>query len=322
MPTYWLAGLWSWFYKTNYILNGTKWLSLLSIVLPFLAIWATVKWLAPKFIHAISLGEGQEVVQYKPSSTGKQKTKLYQRLAPIFNRNKEARAGFELAWLMTARNRAFKMKVYPSLAYIPIYFFFVVLAPTHLDNAQIMERMASTKAYLVLLYMCMFALLNAAANLIYSEQYKASWIYFVPPVQRPGNVMSGALKAIIVKFYLPFTILISLVIVYVKGISVLTDIFIAQFNIMIYILIYLRSTVTALPFSVKEQMRERGFKNFFRQLMVLLIVPFLGFAHYLTIKFWLLRFIVFPLILILFWMLWDSFKKTNWEAITHANSYE
>lgn len=320
IPTYWLAGLWTWFYKVDFVFTGTKLLSIASILLPFIAIWATVKWLAPKFIHAISLGEGQEIVRYKPASkNGKSTTQLYKRLAALLNRNPETRAGFELAWLQTARNRAFKMKVYPSLAYIPIYFFFVVLSRPGQDYSHILERMSSPKVYLILLYMCTFALSNAAMNLIYSEQYKASWIFFAPAIERPGNIMSGALRAIIVKFYLPFTAVVAGFIIYANGWKILLEVLLTQFNVLIFVLVSLRASMTALPFSVKEQMRERGAKNIFRQLMVFMIIPILGGAHYLTIKFWLLKLVVYPLVLILFCMLWDSYKKTNWQAIIQVN---
>jgi hypothetical protein len=320
IPTYWLAGLWTWFYKVDFVFAGTKLLSVVAILLPFAAIWATVKWLAPKFINGIALGDGQEVVLQKPSTkNGKQSPKLYKYIAALLNKNPESRAGFELTWLQTARNRAFKMKVYPSLAYIPIYFFFVVLSRPGQDYSQILVRMTSPKVYLILLYMCTFALSTAAMNLIYSEQYKASWIFFAPAIERPGNIMSGALRAIIVKFYLPFTALVAGVVIYVNGWKVVPEVIFTQFNILIFVLVSLRASLTALPFSVKEQMRERGAKNFIRQLLVFLIIPILGGAHYLTIKFWLLKFVVYPLIIILFWMLWDSYKKTSWKDIIQVN---
>lgn len=321
IPTYWLAGLWTWFYKVNVFFTGTKWMSLLSVILPFAALWATVKWLAPKFIQAIALGEGQEVVQLNPSTITNlnKQNKYYQILSSLLNKNPEAKAGFELTWLQTTRNRAFKMKVYPSLAYIPIYFFFVVLSRPGQNHDELIARMSSPKAFLILLYMCAFALLTAAMNLIYSEQYKASWIYFTPPVERPGNIMSGAFKALFVKYYLPFATIVGFVVIYFSGWKTLPDILIAQFNIINFVLISLRASMVALPFSVKEQMRDRGAKNIMRMIMIFLVIPCLGLAHFLTIKFWMLKFVVYPLILILSWMLWDSYKKTSWQAITQIN---
>ncbi|RYZ21430.1 MAG: hypothetical protein EOP49_47040, partial [Sphingobacteriales bacterium] len=117
LPSYWLAAMWTWIYQPEFTLPGTSFIGLLSILIPLIAIWGTVRFLAPRFMQALAGGE--EVV--RPAVPGsknlKGSSRLYRQLSLLLNRRQEAQAGFELAWLQTARNRNYKMKVYPALAY-------------------------------------------------------------------------------------------------------------------------------------------------------------------------------------------------------------
>ncbi|MGC4059189.1 MAG: hypothetical protein QM743_13890, partial [Chitinophagaceae bacterium] len=46
-------------------------------------------------------------------------------LADKFNKNPLSKAGFSIAWLQTDRSRNFKMRVYLTFGYVPVYFFFI-----------------------------------------------------------------------------------------------------------------------------------------------------------------------------------------------------
>jgi ABC-2 type transport system permease protein len=48
--------------------------------------------------------------------------------------------------------------------------------------------------------------MTAIYQLIYSEKYKASWIYYITPVATPGQLLTGALKSLMAKFYLPLAV--------------------------------------------------------------------------------------------------------------------
>ncbi len=57
--------------------------------------------------------------------------------------------------------------------------------------------------------MSSFIFITAISNLIYSDKYKAAWVYFVAPLAAPGRLLSGAWKAALVKFLLPVYIAVS-----------------------------------------------------------------------------------------------------------------
>jgi len=317
LPSYWFAAIWHLLYPVRGALPGTSILAVLGLLMPVTAIWVTIRKLAPKFTTALSGPEA--ALPLKLSGTKKQKHPLYRRLSRMINRNREAQAGFELTWVQTARNRAYKMRVYPTLAYVPIYFVWMFFNRSAKKDVGFLEIISGSQVYLVLLYLCTFALVTAVTHVLYSDQYKASWVYFAAPVAVPGRIMTGAFKAIYVKYYLPFAFVISTFVLAAAGWKTLPDIIIAQINILIYVLLSVRTGVRALPFSLKEMMKQQGGRNMLSMFLVFLVMPVLGFAHFLTIKFWLLRFIMYPLVIILFWMLWDSYKKTGWNTVMRAD---
>ncbi|RYZ51106.1 MAG: hypothetical protein EOP49_12480 [Sphingobacteriales bacterium] len=170
--------------------------------------------------------------------------------------------------------------------------------------------------------MCTFALIQAVTNIYFSEQYKASWVYYARPVGTPGNVMAGAFKAVYIKYYFPFAAVISVFVIALGGWTYIFDVLLAQMNILIFVLITMRMGSAALPFSLKEQMKQRGGKAVIRMVVTLLAIPIIGGAHYLAVKFWMLKIIVLPLTGILCWMLWDSYIKTTWNAILQPDADE
>jgi ABC-2 type transport system permease protein len=61
--------------------------------------------------------------------------------------------------------------------------------------------------FMSVIYFSSFALMMAIYQLAYSDKYKAAWIYYITPIQSPGKLLSGALKSVMVKLYLPMVCL-------------------------------------------------------------------------------------------------------------------
>lgn len=320
-PTYWLAASWSWFQPDKFW-AATKWISILSVVGPLLLVWLTVKYLSPSFAARIGNIDVADNAEAKPTpeSIKKSENSFYLKLANLLNKNPISKAGFSIAWLQTDRSRNFKMRVYPTFAYVPVYFFYIT---TQSDKplAQIWANMPKTSIYVLLLYLTSFVVLQLLSMLVYSDQYKASWIYYSSPVVKPGLVMEGAFKGVWVKYFVPMFLLVSVFVLYVWGFARLLDIALAFVNITLFGLSVMRVAHRRLPFSAMEQMNEKG-NRFLKTLFVMLLPMSLGFAHYAIVGaadsvpflFWL-KVLFLVLSSILLWMLWDSYKNTSWDQL-------
>jgi hypothetical protein len=323
-PTFWLAASYSWVAPGTLVL---RLLSILSIAGPLLLIWLTVKYLSPSFAARIALidtvadtgistpkkerEERMAPVAAKTKANGK----LYLLLADKLNKNPLSKAGFSIAWLQTDRSRNFKMRVYPTFAYVPVYFFFLA-TQSGKPLSEVWESLPQSGMYITLLYMTSFIVMQLIAMTVFSDQYKASWIYYSAPVAKPGAVMAGALKGIWVKYFMPMFLLVSAFVLYVWGAQKLLDVLLALTNISVFGLLIVRVTYRRLPFSAMEQMNEKG--NRFLKSLFIMFVPFaLGFGHFWAAKtpFVWLRGLFLVLALILLWMLWDSYRNTSWEEV-------
>ncbi len=319
LPSYWLAATWSWIGAPP-ILGHTQLLGTLAIIVPVICLWITTKFLSPQF--ARNMG-GMDVSEGGPVSNGKKVKQggIYQKLSQLVNRSDAAKAGFNIAWLQTGRNRAFRMKIYPGFAFVPIYFIFLLiqnkqpLADVWLSLPERPGKM------ILLLYMSSFTIMTSISYICISDQYKAAWVYYSAPLETPGHVMAGAFKAIWLKYFFPFFFIIAAFALYVWGIKFFPDVLIALVNITLFAAISLRLAYRNFPFSQMEQMKSTGLKTFLRGFSTMLLIGSLGGLHYLTIYFpslYLLKYIFLLLSAILLWLVWDSYRNTSWAVIKMA----
>ena len=317
-PSYWLGSVYSWLgYAGSF--PYTKLVSLLSVVFPLLAIWATVKWLSPSF--AKQLGSIDNVDMPEPGITKSRFIKLrtYNRLANLLNRSDAAKSGFIITWLQTGRSRTFKMRVYPMLAYVPVYFLYMLLMNDE-PFAEVWKELPETKSYLFLLYMCALAMMQALNYVSMSDQYKAAWVYYSAPVETPGNILVGSFKALWIKYFLPYIGVIGLFVISVWGVGASLDVLLAIVNISVFAICVLRLSHRIFPFSMAEQMKEKGGKGIVRVLFTFILMAVFGFSHYLVVVagFLWLKILVLILSSIFFWTVWESCKETTWSSMRAA----
>ncbi len=315
-PSYWLAACWAWV-GFDVHLNGTYTLSTLAIIVPVLCMYAVVRWLSPQFSRRIAGIDNVEVAEYKPVVTAKRSSsgRLYQWLAQVLNRTDEARAGFMIAWLQTSRSRSFRMRVFPSFAFVPVYFIYIITQ----DGQSLSEAIAhvgNKPRHLILLYYSSFVMVSVLNYLYISEQFKASWVYYAAPVEVPGRIMSGALKAVLVKFYVPFVAVLSVFIVYIWGAPAILDVVLALVNVSLFVACMAR-IARQLPFAAAEQMKQGG-SRVVKSLVAMAIPLGLGFCHYFSRNLWWLECIFLGLSCIALWLVWDSYSRVSWAKVMRA----
>lgn len=316
IPTYWIATSWSWIDSTAIILPGTKWLSIFAILFPIVSLWLTVKYLAPQFIKSLVSSENTEVVVETPKRKVKEQKNEQQfyKLANLLNKSDIGKAGFIMTWLQTNRSRTFKMRVLPTFAYVPVYFFYILLN-NNKPFAEVWSGLPDSKSYIALLYMTTFVIMQGLAYITMSDQYKAAWVYYSAPIEKPGEVILGAFKAMWMKYFLPFMFVIGAFTIYVWGTTKLLDIVLATVNITFFTVAQMYFSYRILPFSMKEQVKDNGVKTIIRVLLTFLLIGVLGVAHYLADVLWWLKLIFLVLTAILLWMFYDSLRNTPWNKL-------
>jgi ABC-2 type transport system permease protein len=284
-------------------------LNLIGIGLPILLIIVVVKYLAPGFNQALLKFEKTGSVREK-KTPGRVLSMFFSRLTTF---RLVERAEFELVWLITSRDRKFKMKTYPSLGYMFIITAFLALRGKG-GIAQTIQNLPVSKLYLVFLYAGCALIPMTLFHIRLSDQFQASWIYHALPIAKPGGIFKGAIKAMMIKFGGSIFILLSIPSLFIWGPKVIDDIGLAFVN-MIFItyalaLINKNELPFAKPYGIAREAQSRisGF-------LYLLLPAALGFAHYgLTfVPFGVL--VAVPVIMVLIWPVSKIIDRTPWVKI-------
>ncbi len=319
LPTYWLAAIYKLVGATSPFASVGVY-AILGLITPLLCMWIITKYLSPSFmqkivaVDAVSAQVETATPQTGASKKTSKSTWIYA-LANKLNTSKEAQAAFLLTWWQTNRSRAFKIKVLPSYAMMPMYvigMFFLNNDKPIAESIQLAMHKQST--YLFLIYMTSYVFFNAITYFIHSDAYKASWVYFVAPIAQPGKVLWGGLKAIWLKYFFPFYCLVSVLVLSIWHWQALPDLIIGLFNLTIIMTVIILLSFRALPFSKIESMQTQQ-RKFLRGLFAMLIPFVLGLLHFVILKFLWLKCIVLVLLAIAVYYLIDSILQSPWAQI-------
>lgn len=316
-PAYWLAATWGWMGVPVRLSGGTG-LGLLAFALPLVCLIVLVRVLAPQFSRRLALidSQGESAAPAAKTSgkatSGTPPVSWGTRLARVFTRSRAGEAGFLISWALTGRSRSFRMRMITSLAYLPVYFVYIISTSSR-SLPETLERLPQTNTYLMLLYMISFVVMQSVSYLAMSDTYKAAWIYRTTPLQHPGRLILGSVTAVWVKYILPFFTALSLVVLGIWGARVLPDVLLAAFNIASFGLVTLRLTHFYLPFSLPEKAEaNKGALNILRIVLAFLIPLVLGGLHYLALSFLWLKLLFMGLSAAFFWLVWTGLQERGW----------
>lgn len=315
VPTYWFAAGWQVLYR----FEGTSLQALaaaLSVIVPLASIWIMIRYLAPSFNNKLSLissasGDTTASSRKKKLSTH---SRYLQWVSNLFTRRGPERMGFLFTWKMMARSRDFKIKVYPAIGYMAVYVFIILFRS---DGNQ---RFEETDAQLVKgtvvggLYITSYLLIVAVTNIRQSEKFKAGWIFFSTPLKMPGEVILGAVKAGIFRFYLPMVVVTSAVAFYFAGPAVVPNLVLGFFNQLLAVCTMVYMNQRFLPFTVPERASEKA-GSFIKGMFLLLLLGIIGLAHWLVYDM-LPAVLLFALLSIAAtWYMMGSIRRTGWDKL-------
>ena len=323
VPSYWFAGSWQFLRSFNF--NSPLFICfILSIVVPVGSVWIVIKYFAPSFNEKLSLISGSEgeAAPVKSNSKGIiSTTSAYiSTLAQWLTQQGAERMAFLHTWKLTGRSRDFKMKVYPSLGYLAVILVMMFMNGKKLTMTEVRNQTGDGKfIFIGVIYFSSFVLLMALKQLIYSEKFKAAWIYYITPVTKPGQLISGAVKATMVKFYLPLVIASTIAAVTMAGPMIIPNLLLGLCNQLLITMLIAYLTIRELPFSVQQSSASKG-GTFIRGLFTMLIPGTLAVLHYFVYAYLFVIIILCLLSGIGSWLMMDALKNKGWNTIVTGNN--
>ncbi|SEM63153.1 hypothetical protein SAMN05216436_10643 [bacterium A37T11] len=296
-------------------------LAILALVTPILALWLTSRIFSSGFGGKLAaLGAG-DIPSEKIGLHSKPKgNSFYKLLGQLFTTSHLERAGFNIVWLISGRSREFKQQLYPTLAYLPVYFIFLIfLNGNKGDQQSFAGKLAiveSNGLYVVMYYMALLSLMTVLQLVSTSNQFKAAWVYYVSPVSKPGELMSGVLKAGFIKFFIPFSFFFLAISLPLFGFKVLNDLLLSVAIGGIEAVIIALFVLKAYPFS-----RPVGKINnkFLVNIMLMSFIGLFGYAHYFFIKHELVIWVATAIMWGIFLIMLRYFKDDKWESLGYAD---
>jgi hypothetical protein len=283
-----------------------------------------VKYFAPAFNQKLVMISGSAQIDVVPSKEKTLVRKLgnarIEKIASLTTRSNTEHMGFIFTWLISARSRTFKLKTYPSIGYFVVYLGIIVFANKKFTLANLHTNPKLSKlVVLSCFYMVSYILFQVISNIKFSDMQKASWFYGTAPIQHPGKIINGAMKAIIMKFFIPFALVISIILTLVVGIQLIPNLLLGLVNqvIICYLIAYLN--FNSFPFSKSETTKIKG-GSFIRGLIAMIFPIGIGVMHYFIFDYTAVVFIVLALSFIALWLIMDGVANKSMNQLTYNYS--
>jgi ABC-2 type transport system permease protein len=318
LPPVWIASLNEVLIHPSRATLLTSLLAIIGITVPVAGLWLVAKVLAPGFNKRLAIAatsDGNTTAPTASTAVGNKKpgAPLVNTLANWLAPDPVENAGFRITWKLAARIREFKIKVYPALAYVPIYFlYFGLNGKGSIDER--LDKIQSGSSYIFLVYLSTFVLSAILQHISYSEKFKPAWVYYALPITQPGKILSGMYKAVVTLYYLPYCFIIGLVSVAIWGPKVINDIILASIVGMIYGMLMALFMVKGLPFSKPVLLKQSG-GRVITSLLITGLIGFVGFGHYFLSRWETVIWILIIPAAAAYWIMLYYYKRQGWDII-------
>lgn len=310
LPPVWMAGALE---TLGFLIFDAKHLGLTAcaIIVPPLGTYLVNKYFTPIFNRKLgTLGGGVEPVQKEK----KERAALLNNISRWITRTPSERGAFDLIFKVLGRDRKIKLKIYPAYGYIVVFgLIFMLRGKT--DFATTLSNLPYTEYHTILLYLTFMVLQVTLHEIPYSDDFKASWVYFSTPLEKPGEILSGMLKAMFVRLFVPGFFLISVFVLAVWGPASFSDIVFALLNNILMLIILAVINKRYLPLSMAPNVRSQT-GNLMRGILTFIMIGVLGAAHYLLTRKPLLLVSLMPVQLVAIFFLYRNYRNTPWSRIS------
>ena len=135
----------------------------------------------------------------------------------------------------------------------------------------------------------------------------------ITPIDVPGKLISGAVKSVMVCFYLPVVLVFSILGLVLAGPGILPNLILGSFNILTISSLIAYFNLRELPFTVSALDASKGMTT--RNMLTMLILFILGGFHWLIFDYLWAVVILAILAIIAAWMVMDSIRNLSWTKI-------
>jgi hypothetical protein len=309
-PPIWMAGALEMFRFSLYDMPHVA-LTFCAVVIPLAGFYSVNRYLTPLFSRKLGAMAGTSQAS-RPQHRKEKESRMSQLSRWITNGPFE-QGSFILISKILARDRKIKLKVYPSFGYI-IVFGLIFIVRSKEDLATTFANLPYTEYHLLLLYLTFMVLQVALHEIPYSDDFKASWIYFSTPLDKPGEILTGALKAIFVRLFVPVYAVISIFVLVIWGAGALDDIVFGFFNNLLMLLILALLGRQHLPLSLAPSVRGQA-GNFLRGVLTFVLIATLGLIHYLLTRYPMILLAIIPVQMGSIWLMMKAYRGMGWRRI-------
>ncbi len=316
-PPFWFAGGWEFLYHHNYSIIIIS-AFIFSLVMPALSIWVVIKYFAPSFNQKLAMISGSdtaESVNQSKANTNSTKKPFAEILANLFTKKGAERMGFLHAWYITSRSRDFKMRVYPAIGYLLVYMVIMILQSKKGALEELQNQTVGGKfIFLGGIYFISFVIIQALTQIKYSDKYKASSIFYTSPIAIPGHIISGAVKATILKFYMTLALVVCSLGVAIMGIQILPNLLLGMSNQLCICFLIAYVSFVEMPFSRTESITVKT-GGFIRGIISMVIPLILATLHFLIYNYMIAVMILLVLSMIAVWLVAGSVYNKTWAQL-------
>ncbi len=276
--------------------------SILSVVIPFIAIWIYMKF-NPAFEQHL------QKLTFHGKAKEKKRSKLGGFIVKIICPTQGERTFFRFASLMMKNERDFKLKVYPSLGFSIVIPFIFILNDFQFSNGNLSTSNSYFSIYFSLINIPMIMVL-----LKFSGKYKGAWLYSVAPIKQLKPIFSGTIKAFLFNLFLPVYLLLSIVFIAIFGVRIVPDlilVFIIACNFAVISFMILKKFI---PFSESFDDYNQNSTGIIILGLTIFIAGFAG-LHYFSTLFTYGIYLYLAIAVITLIILWKIAFNISWDKI-------
>jgi ABC-2 type transport system permease protein len=221
---------------------------------------------------------------------------------------KEERAFFHFSSLMMKNERDFKLKVYPSLGFSFVLPFILLINQFSIYSY---SQIAESKQYLNI-YFGLLIIPTVMMMLKFSGKYKGAWIFKAAPIKDLYPIFSGAMKAFIIKLFLPVYLFLSVVFIGIFGLRIWPDLLVVFIHSLLYGLICFLLIKKSMPFSESFDGQQKDASKVF---LLLIILPVLVGMHFVCtlVPYGVYGYLAMMAVLVKF--LWRKVFNVSWDKV-------
>ncbi len=284
---------------------------LLSIIMPMILFWLLNKYFAPSFGRKLSAVQEDGTVQSTTKTGKRYKRKISERLSSIICKSTIERASFETTWKISSRDKQFRLQFYPLLGYLVVFIFIF----TRNDRGgDFWENLQAGNKFLWFIYIPLFMINSSLGFIAFNENYQAAWIYYSSPVDKPGHLLTGSLKTVFVKFFVPVFIILFGFSIGIWGMKIMDDF---AFGLLININCFLAMASLSkhyLPFSMQPNVQQQSGK-FINVIILFILIAILIGLHWLGLLFPIVLYILMPILLITAYFMLRNLQQLKWRDL-------